>query len=79
MKPVARVSVGLALLLMAVRAALAADAAPAAAKADPAKGSATATAVCAACHTTDGSRGIAANPILQGQHPDYIAKQLADF
>jgi cytochrome c553 len=79
MKPVARVSVGLALLLLAARAAFAAEPAPAAAKADPAKGAALATAVCAACHTTDGSRGSAANPILQGQHPDYIAKQLADF
>jgi len=79
MKPVARVSVGLALLLLAARAAFAAEPAPAAAKADPAKGSALATAVCAACHTTDGSRGSAANPILQGQLPDYIAKQLADF
>jgi cytochrome c553 len=79
MKPVARVSVGLALILLAARVAFAAEPAPAAAKADPAKGSATATAVCAACHTTDGSRGSAANPILQGQHPDYIAKQLADF
>jgi len=79
MKPVARVSVGLALLLLAARAAFAAEPAPAVAKADPAKGSALATAVCAACHTTDGSRGSAANPILQGQHPDYIAKQLADF
>jgi cytochrome c553 len=77
MKPVARVSVGPALLL-AAWAAFAAEPAPAA-KADPTKGSATATAVCAACHTTDGSRGSAANPILQGQHPDYIAKQLADF
>ena len=32
-----------------------------------------------ACHTTDGSRGSPANPILQGQHPDYLAKQLAEF
>ena len=79
MKPVARVSVGLALLFLTARAAFAAEAAPAPAKADPAKGAATATAVCAACHTADGSRGSAANPILQGQHPDYIAKQLADF
>ena len=78
MKPVARVSVGLALIFLVAR-AFAAEAAPAAAKADAAKGSATASAVCAACHTSDGSRGSAANPILQGQHPDYIAKQLADF
>ena len=50
-----------------------------AAKADPAKGATIATAVCAACHTSDGSRGSAANPIMQGQHPDYLVKQLADF
>lgn len=50
-----------------------------AAKADPAKGEALATSVCMACHTTDGSRGSPANPILQGQHPDYLAKQLVEF
>ena len=48
-------------------------------KADLAKGQALSTSVCAACHTNDGSRGSPANPILQGQHPEYIAKQLADF
>ena len=57
--------------------ALAATAQPAF-KADPAKGQALA-ASCQACHTADGSRGIPANPILQGQHPEYIAKQLAEF
>ena len=58
--------------------ALAADA-PAAAKPDLAKGQATATAVCAACHTSDGSRGSPANPILQGQHSEYLVKQLTEF
>ncbi len=58
--------------------ALAADV-PAAAKPDLAKGQATATAVCGACHTSDGSRGSPANPILQGQHPEYMAKQLVEF
>jgi len=48
-------------------------------KADLAKGQALSTSVCAACHTSDGSRGSPANPILQGQHPEYLAKQLADF
>jgi cytochrome c553 len=48
------------------------------AKPDLKKGEATA-AVCAACHTADGSRGSPANPILQGQHPEYLAKQLAEF
>ena len=45
---------------------------------DLAKGQATA-AVCSACHTADGSRGSPANPILQGQHPEYLVKQLQEF
>jgi cytochrome c553 len=59
--------------------ALASDAKPAAPKADAAKGQTIATQICAACHTVDGSRGLPANPILQGQHPEYLAKQLRDF
>ncbi len=51
---------------------------PAPFKPDLAKGEALATA-CAACHTQDGSRGLPANPILQGQHPEYIFKQLSEF
>ena len=47
-------------------------------KADPAKG-ATIAATCQACHTADGSRGAPANPIIQGQHPEYIVKQLIEF
>lgn len=47
-------------------------------KADAAKG-ATLSAPCQGCHVADGSRGLPANPILQGQHPEYIAKQLAEF
>lgn len=34
---------------------------------------------CTACHTADGSRGAPANPILQGQHADYLVKQLTEF
>ena len=68
----------LLLAAFALAPALAADA-PAAAKPDLAKGQAIASQVCAACHATDGSRGSPANPILQGQHPDYIVKQLAEF
>jgi len=49
------------------------------AKPDLAKGGAISSQVCAACHTADGSRGSPANPILQGQHPEYLAKQLAEF
>jgi cytochrome c553 len=49
------------------------------AKPDLAKGQAISTQVCAACHSADGSRGSPANPILQGQHPEYIVKQLTEF
>lgn len=56
---------------------LAAEAA-APAKPDLAKGQATAM-VCAACHAADGTRGIPTNPILQGQHAEYLVKQLTEF
>ncbi len=53
---------------------------PAAApKADVAKGSQIASQVCAACHNPDGNSVAAVNPKLAGQHPEYIAKQLADL
>jgi len=55
-----------------------ADEAKGPAKPDPAKGAISAT-VCGACHTSDGSRGIPTNPILQGQHADYLVKQLTEF
>jgi len=45
---------------------------------DPAKGQ-TLAAPCMACHVADGSRGNPAYPILQGQHADYIVKQLTEF
>jgi len=48
-------------------------------KPDLAKGQAISTQVCGACHTADGSRGSPANPILQGQHPEYLVKQLQEF
>ena len=77
MKPVALLLSGLLAATFAVSAS--AEEAKAAAKPDLAKGQATSTAVCGACHTADGSRGSPANPILQGQHPEYLAKQLAEF
>jgi cytochrome c553 len=49
------------------------------AKFDLAKGKRLATSVCIACHTVDGSRGMSANPILQGQHQAYLYKQLVEF
>lgn len=70
----------IALTLVALLAAPAlAATAPAAAKPDLAKGQAISTQVCAACHTADGSRGSPANPILAGQHPEYLQKQLQEF
>jgi len=47
-------------------------------KPDLARGQA-ASASCQACHTADGSRGLAVNPILQAQHPEYLVKQLTEF
>jgi cytochrome c553 len=78
MKPYALtiLALGLAALLST---ASANDAAPATAKVDPAKGGEISTAICGACHTNDGSRGVPANPILQGQHPEYLVKQLTEF
>ncbi len=48
-------------------------------KPDLAKGEATSKTVCAACHAVDGSRGTPTYPILQGQHPEYLVKQLSEF
>jgi cytochrome c553 len=76
MKPVPRLLCALAAALTGIG-AFAAE--PAAGAPEPAKGAAISTAVCAACHTNDGSRGSSANPIIQGQHPDYLVKQLAEF
>lgn len=66
------------LLAMAVMPTHAAEA-QAAAKPDPAKGQAISSQVCGACHTADGSRGVPANPIIAGQHPEYLVKQLTEF
>jgi cytochrome c553 len=79
MKPVARVLSGLALAFLGTCVHAAEIAPVPTAKADPAKGATISAGVCAACHTSDGSRGSPANPILQGQHPDYLVKELAEF
>jgi cytochrome c553 len=76
MKPVLRLLCSLAATMTAIG-AFAAE--PAASAPEPAKGAAISTAVCAACHSNDGSRGSPANPIIQGQHPDYLVKQLSEF
>jgi cytochrome c553 len=38
-----------------------------------------ASGVCAGCHNADGNSVIPMNPILAGQHAEYITKQLIDF
>jgi cytochrome c553 len=67
-----------AALALVAAPALATEAAPSAAQPDLAKGQATAE-VCQACHMADGTRGAPANPIIAGQFPEYLAKQLHDF
>lgn len=44
-----------------------------------AKGQEIAAGVCAGCHNPDGNSLIPMNPILAGQHAEYITKQLMDF
>ncbi|SRR5260221_1819114 len=79
MKSVATLLTSLLLVTAAASSYGAEGEAKATAKPDLAKGQATASNVCAACHTNDGSRGSPANPIIQGQHPEYIVKQLEEF
>jgi len=71
------------LLMAAVLAAPAfpafASGAAAPAKADLAKGEASYSTVCVACHAADGNSSIADNPKLAQQHPAYIVKQLQEF
>ncbi len=57
----------------------AADTKPAGPKIDANAGSAKYAAMCAACHGADGNSGSPENPKLAGQHPEYLAKQLAEF
>ena len=56
-----------------------AGAAESAAKPDAAQAQSIVDKVCAACHASDGNSVSPANPVLAGQHGDYIAKQLANF
>jgi cytochrome c553 len=78
MKPAALLLSSLLLGISFGAPALAAETAPGA-KPDLVKGEAISNGVCVACHANDGSRGSPANPILQGQHTEYLVKQLAEF
>lgn len=49
-------------------------------KVDPAKGEAVYNSMaCVGCHGAAGNSVIPQNPVLAGQHPEYIAKQLGEF
>lgn len=49
------------------------------AKGNAEKGQQIASQVCAGCHSADGNSTIPANPVLAGQHAEYITKQLLNF
>ena len=74
---VAHLVIAAASLLIAAPVFAATESGPAGA--DLAKGQSISTQVCAACHAADGSRGAPVNPIIAGQHPEYLVKQLAEF
>lgn len=59
--------------------ALAADTKPTGPKIDVNAGAKKYEVVCASCHGADGNSGSPENPKLAGQHPEYLAKQLAEF
>jgi cytochrome c553 len=77
MNHVAHVALAAATMLMGSAAFAATEGAPTGP--DLAKGQAISAQVCAACHTADGSRGAPVNPIIAGQHPEYLVKQLTEF
>ena len=53
---------------------------PALAKDNIEAGKAKAAQVCAACHSADGSKPVAPDqPILAGQHYDYLVRALSDY
>ncbi len=49
------------------------------AKGDAAQAMPIVNKVCAACHTADGNSNNPIYPVLAGQYPEYIAKQLSEF
>ena len=48
-------------------------------KGDPAKAQQLVTTVCSACHGPDGNSAIPVNPVIAGQHTEYVFKQLNNF
>lgn len=72
-----RALTGFVAFMLTVYASLAAAEEPA--KPDIARGKQIAASVCVACHGADGNSVVPTNPVLAGQHGDYIAAQLAAF
>jgi cytochrome c553 len=80
MKPIAALLSSVMLTAVLLAPAAAAEPKAAATQPDLDKGKARAAAVCAACHSDQANaRGAAENPLLQGQHYEYLVKQLSDF
>ena len=79
MKLIAPLLTSAVLAFSSFSALAASEAAPKVVKPDLAKGEASYTAVCAACHNADGNASIAINPKLAQQHPEYLLKQLQEF
>jgi cytochrome c553 len=48
-------------------------------KADPSRAQQLVDQICASCHAADGNSTLSVNPVLAGQHADYILKQLMNF
>lgn len=69
----------LLIALMSAPLAWASTAPVSATRGDPAKAQKIVNEVCGACHGTDGNSNTPAYPVLAGQHPEYITKQLHDF
>jgi len=68
------------LLLAAIAALGLAAASGAQARGNAEAGKAKAAQVCAACHGADGAKPLAPeNPILAGQHYDYLVQALSDY
>ncbi len=72
-------SIRIAMLLLGAATVVSSSWAQPAAKPDLSRAQQIVAKVCAACHGPDGNATIAANPILAGQHSEYLTKQLADF
>lgn len=79
MKLISQLIVAGALVIAAAAAGAQETKSAKAAKPDLAKGEASYTAVCAACHGADGNSGTPVNPKLSQQHPQYLVKQLQEF